>query len=120
MEVRKINKIFVLSFFILLVTSCSNDDNGNDCITSGGDLDLQESECLAETLTNFCNAWDCRTDPTSETFVFSFNDCTVLDCITLQCDQETFTNLQAISMTEFTTILQNDLQGEFNCIIIVP
>jgi len=115
---KKIKANLALAFCIILLISCNN--NGNDCITSGGDLNLQESGCLAETLTNFCNPWGCRTDPTSETIIFRFDDCTPSDCTTLECEQNTITNLQAISTSEFTTTIENELQEEFACVILVP
>ncbi|MEX0999617.1 MAG: hypothetical protein WD000_06630, partial [Thermodesulfobacteriota bacterium] len=102
-------------------------DSAFNC--SNGKLDLENSECTAEDIFKpRCNGYSCRNvnDPDDD-FGFSLFrfDCEVIDCNTLSCiDNETeivtdFTDIVALSSKEFSTLLNSDVNEEFNCILTI-
>lgn len=109
----------------LFLTSC--DDSPFNC--SNGKLDLLNSECPAEDIFKpRCNTWSCRNinDPDDRIGLnTTFFDCEVIDCNTLSCtDIETevvtdFTEITPLGAKQFSTLLDSDINQEFECILTI-
>lgn len=113
--------LILLSAFVLV--SC--DENGPDisACTSGGNVRLLESGCVAETISSVCNMWGC-----SGPYEIgqNFFECEVIDCQSLRCFEQVdsdafteinYTDIAAFTNSQFTTVVDNE---EFSCILIVP
>jgi len=121
-------KIIVVMFLLIPLLMVSCDDSAFNC--SNGKLDLLDSACPAEAIFKpRCNTWSCRNidNPDDRFGLNSLNfDCEVIDCNTLRCiDIETdlvtdFTDITPLESREFSTLLNSDVNEEFNCILAVP
>jgi hypothetical protein len=121
------NSISNLFVFILLsafvLASCNENGPDISACTSGGNVRLLESECVAEAISSVCNPWGCSGPyETSQNFF----ECELIDCQSLRCFEQidsdafteiNYTDIAAFTNSQFTTIIDNE---EFSCILIVP
>ena len=113
--------LILLSAFVLV--SCNENGPDISACTSGGNVRLLESGCVAETISSVCNMWGC-----SGPYEIgqNFFECEAIACQSLKCfnqvDSDAFTEINytdiaAFTNTQFTTVIDNE---EFSCILIVP
>ena len=86
-----INILFII--FISIQFACSGDNSQTlreDCVDIQV-ADLQNSECLANSLLNVCNTFTCNVGPTP--VELNFMDCMLIDCDSLQCEDRIVDNI---------------------------
>jgi len=127
--------ILILLVPILIISlygGCGDDDK--ICAFQEYEENLANSECLAEDFLNMkllrgcslfvgCNGTDTR--------IFNFDTCTVIDCETLECEDiffegEQFTGFMAELENDMTNILPtgvfviNEMEIPFECLFAAP
>ena len=87
--------LLVISIVLISLSNCGN--SSGSCIQSA-DVDLAQSQCLAETINMACGLWLCSF---ATNVLFSFPTCTVNDCTTLNCGNVIVQGLVATTSTGF-------------------
>lgn len=86
----------VISIVLITLSNCGS-GNGDSCIVST-EVDLTQSQCLADTISMACSNWVCSF---SSNVTFSEVFCTPTDCTTLKCGDVIYQGLLATSTTGF-------------------
>ncbi len=120
-------KIIVVMFLLIPLLMVSCDDDG-PC--SPGRVNLLESTCPAETIgPTFCKPWSCRNvDNLDDTIALNIRnfDCEVIECDFLRCRDRMseeitdFTDITPLGRLEFSTLIDSDLNQEFECFLPIP
>jgi hypothetical protein len=107
--------LLVVSIVLISLSNCGN--SGGSCIATA-EVDLTQSQCLAETINMACGTWHCSF---ADNVTLSVQACTPNGCTILNCGNPVFKQLVATTTTGFvgqeafsdgsTTLFACDLTG---------
>lgn len=87
---NKIPTLLIPFLLLFLYGGCGNDGGSNDFICSMQQMQSRfaNTDCIAEELVTGCSNISCRSQGETAVSVGNFDEnCTVLDCTTLECEQ---------------------------------
>jgi hypothetical protein len=106
-------------FVCIVAISLSNCGSSGGTCTANPDVDLTQSECLAETINMACGTWHCSF---FDNVTLSRQACTPNGCTILNCGSPVFKQLVATSTTGFVgeEVFSDGSTTLFACDLTLP